>query len=132
MYTINSYRNNLIISPFLQLQLKHFWWSNVRWELVKCPVGISPTNNAIICTFLIEIKTQRCIQHRWSIDRPNQQMTNDSYRVVCPNLNTLPKLWTLPVKFNTKFCTWMIILQQSWMDRQFENIFAFEWWFFLS
>ena len=36
MYTINSYRNNLKISPFLWLLLpyKQLWWSNVRWEFV--------------------------------------------------------------------------------------------------
>ena len=36
MYTINSYRNYLIISPFLRLLLhfKQLWWSNVRWESV--------------------------------------------------------------------------------------------------
>ena len=36
MYTINSCRNNLIISPFLWLLLhyKHLCWSNVRWEFV--------------------------------------------------------------------------------------------------
>ena len=36
MYTIKSYRNNLIISTFLWrlLHFKNLWWANVRWEFV--------------------------------------------------------------------------------------------------
>ena len=46
MYTIKSYRNNLIISTFSWrlFYLKQLWWSNVRWEFVLLseyyPVGI--------------------------------------------------------------------------------------------
>ena len=41
MYTTYSYRNNLIISPFLWwlLQYKHLWWTNVRWEFVLLSWG---------------------------------------------------------------------------------------------
>ena len=43
MYTINSYLNNMIISPFLWLLLhyKHVWWSNVRLEIVLLSGGVS-------------------------------------------------------------------------------------------
>ena len=40
MYTINSYRNDLIILPFLRrlLHLKHLWWSKVRCGFVLLSV----------------------------------------------------------------------------------------------
>ena len=76
MYTINSHRNYLIISPFLCLLLhfKHLWWSNVRWELVllsqefhppslsKCPCllplpsflsSFLPSNTYFFLSFLL-------------------------------------------------------------------------------
>ena len=54
MYTINSYRNNLIISPFLWLLLhyKHLWWSNVRWEFVLLSLYLYMTV-LLRCCFLI-------------------------------------------------------------------------------
>ena len=44
MYIINSYRNNLIISPFVLrlLHYKQLWWANVRWEFVLLSSEVPP------------------------------------------------------------------------------------------
>ena len=57
MYTINNYRNNLIISPVLWLLLhyKHLWWSNVRWEFVLLSIYVNYTSRAI-CMYNVHLR----------------------------------------------------------------------------
>ena len=61
MYTINSYRNNLIISTFLWrlLHFKHLWWSYVRWEFVLLSILILTSSSFVRRKFQRDIHERR-------------------------------------------------------------------------
>ena len=117
MYTKDSYRNYMIISPFLRLLLhfKHLRWSNVRWKFVLL---------SLIDVYLIQFKIM--VSH--TCTRPHNFLKPGVKKnMICRCLFLLQNvpdimyhdsvLWTKSLQGFSKTNVWILIIRnfaQCW------------------